>query len=488
MRKRFLALAPLLLAGCAAGPDYQVPDVQAPEQFTESDTTVAFSAADEARFWGGFDDPMLAALIQDVLSDNQNLQAALARYQRANALVRGSKAEQLPEVGASASASSQHLSVAERAGSQDANIDLYEVNANARWELDLFGQLRRASEADIARLQAAGSDVNALKVSLAGDVAASYFELRGLQQQLAVARGNVTIQRDSLDIVRSRLDAGRSTRFDIRRAEAQLERTRAVLPQLDADVRVQMHRIAVLTGRAPGELIPQLSSPQPLPTELPVISPGTPGDILRRRPDIRAAERQLAAATADIGVVTADLYPHFSLNALIGSVALDGGDLFTGSAESRSIGLGIDWSFLNFGRVRSRIDAADADAQAALANYRQVILDALEETENRLVRYARAQQRTERLTASAAAARDAADLARTRYEQGYIGYFEVLDAEREQLNSENALEQGRTASVLAMVNLYRALAGAPQATSTGNYAVAAEPTAQGKPADNPERL
>lgn len=461
MRKRFLALAPLLLAGCAVGPDYQAPDVQAPEQFTESDSTAAFSAADEARFWGGFDDPLLASLIQDVLTDNPSLQAALARYQRADALVRGSKAEQLPEIGASASAASQHLSVAERSGSSDANIDLYEVNANASWELDLFGQLRRASEAEVARLQAAGSEVNALKVSLAGEIAASYFELRGLQQQLSVARGNVQIQRDSLDIVRSRLEAGRSTRFDVRRAEAQLERTRAALPQLEADVRVQMHRIAVLTGRAPGELIPRLSAPEPLPTALPVIPPGTPGDVLRRRPDIRVAERQLAAATADIGVATADLYPHFSLNALVGSVALDSGNLFTGSAESRSIGLGIDWSFLNFGRVRSRIDAADADAQAALANYRQVILDALEETENRLVRYARAQQRTERLAASAAAARDAANLARTRYEQGYIGYFEVLDAEREQLDSENALEQGRTASVLAMVNLYRALAGAP---------------------------
>ncbi|WP_165855894.1 efflux transporter outer membrane subunit [Marinobacter sp. JSM 1782161] len=463
MRKRYLALAPLLLAGCAVGPDYQTPDVQAPEQFSEARDSAPFSAADEARFWGGFNDPVLANLIDDVMTDNQTLQAALARFERADALLRGARADRMPAIGASASARSQHLAEAERtsADTGDADVDVYRVSANASWELDLFGRLRRASEAQAARLQAAGAELDALRVSLAGEVAASYFELRGLQQQLDVARNNVRIQRESLDIVRSRLDAGRSTRFDERRAEAQLERTRAALPQLEADVRVRMHRIAVLSGRAPGELIPQLSEAEPLPSALPLIPAGTPGDVLRRRPDILAAERQLAAATADIGVATADLYPRFSLDALLGSVAVDGGDLFSAGAESRAVGLGIDWSFLNFGRVRSRIDAADADAQAALANYRQAILDALEETENRLVRYARAQERTERLQASARAAREAAELARTRYEQGYIGYFEVLDAEREQLDSENALEQGRTASVLAMVNLYRALAGAP---------------------------
>ncbi|WP_111494692.1 efflux transporter outer membrane subunit [Marinobacter bohaiensis] len=463
MRKRYLALAPLLLAGCAVGPDYQAPDVQAPEQFSEARDSAPFSAADEARFWGGFNDPVLADLIDDVMTDNQTLQAALARFERADALLRGARADRMPTIGASASARSQHLAEAERtsADTGDADVDVYRVSANASWELDLFGRLRRASEAQAARLQAAGAELDALRVSLAGEVAASYFELRGLQQQLDVARNNVRIQRESLDIVRSRLDAGRSTRFDERRAEAQLERTRAALPQLEADVRVRMHRIAVLSGRAPGELIPRLSEAEPLPSALPLIPAGTPGDVLRRRPDILAAERQLAAATADIGVATADLYPRFSLDALLGSVAVDGGDLFSAGAESRAVGLGIDWSFLNFGRVRSRIDAADADAQAALANYRQAILDALEETENRLVRYARAQERTERLQASARAAREAAELARTRYEQGYIGYFEVLDAEREQLDSENALEQGRTASVLAMVNLYRALAGAP---------------------------
>lgn len=467
MRKRLLPLLALILSGCAVGPDYQAPEPQAPAQFTEAHSDGVFSRSDEARFWGGFDDPLLADLIDDVLSANQDLEAAVARFKRADALLRGSRREQLPTIGASASAASQHLAAAERASvTGDDDIELYQVSANASWEPDLFGRLRRATEARSARLESARAELDALQVALVGQVASSYFELRGLQQQLAVARRNVELQRDSLTIVDARMQAGRSTRFDVMRARSQLESTRAAIPDLQADIRARMHRIAVLTGQAPGSLIPRLSTPVALPTAMPVIPVGSPGSVLRRRPDIRVAERDLAAATADIGVATADLFPRFSLDALLGSVALDSSNLFTGPAESRRVALGIDWTFLNFGRVRARIDAQDAQAQAALAEYRQVVLEALEETENRLVRYHRAQLRSERLAAAAEAASDAAALARTRYDQGYIGYFEVLDAEREQLNTQNALEQSRTVTVLAMVNLYRSLAGAPQEAAT----------------------
>lgn len=462
MHRVSLLLAVVLLAGCAVGPDYEPPAVDAPEQFTEVHSGLPFDRAQEARFWGGFDDPILANLIDQVLSANQDLQVAVARYERADALLRGSRREQLPIVGASASAASQHLAAAERSSiNGDDDIELYEVNANASWELDLFGRLRRASEAQAARLEAAGAELDALQVALVGQVASSYFELRGLQQQLDVAQQNVQIQRDSLDIVEARLEAGRSTRFDVMRARSQLESTRAAIPELQAEIRTRMHRIAVLTGQAPGSLISELSPAVDLPTAMPVIPVGSPGSVLRRRPDIRVAERELAAATADIGVATADLFPRFSLDALIGSVALDSSDLFTGSSESRRVALGIDWTFLNFGRVRARIDARDAEARAALAEYEQVILEALEETENLLVRYHRFQDRTERLAKASQAARNAAELARTRYERGYIGYFEVLDAEQELLDTENALERSRTVTVLSMVNLYRALAGAP---------------------------
>lgn len=234
-----------------------------------------------------------------------------------------------------------------------------------------------------------------------------------------------------------------------------------MIPDLQAAVRARMFRIAVLTGQNPGALVDELAPPAPLPESLPVIPVGSPGEVLRRRPDIRAAERRLAAASARIGVATADLFPSFSLDALIGSVASDSGDLFSAGAETRRVALGVDWTFLDFGRVRSRIDAADADSQAALANYEQTVLLALEETETQLVRYARSRERSERLGAATDAAGEAAELARTRYRQGFIGFFEVLAAEQELIDTRDALIESRTAETLAMVNIYRALAGAP---------------------------
>ena len=459
MHKSIVLLTVLAwLSGCAVGPDYQPVEPDAPERFLEAPQASAGSA-DEQRFWAGFDDPMLAGLIRQTLDANRDLRAALARYQRAEALLRGSSAEQLPNVGVSASAAEQHLADVERTppGAGDDRVELYQAAAGLSWELDLFGRLRRASEAQRAELGAAGADLAALQVALVGQLATSYFELRGLQQQLLVARSNVDNQRQSLEIVRSRVGAGRGTAFDEVRAISQLEATRAVIPDLQAAVRARMFRIAVLTGQNPGALVDELAPPAPLPESLPVIPVGSPGEVLRRRPDIRAAERRLAAASARIGVATADLFPSFSLDALIGSVASDSGDLFSAGAESRRVALGVDWTFLDFGRVRSRIDAADADSQAALANYEQTVLLALEETETQLVRYARSRERSERL----GAATEAAELARTRYRQGFIGFFEVLAAEQELIDTRDALIESRTAETLAMVNIYRALAGAP---------------------------
>lgn len=331
MHKSIVLLTALTwLSGCAVGPDYQPVEPDAPERFLEAPQTPSGSA-DEQRFWAGFEDPMLAGLIRQTLDANRDLRAALARYQRAEALLRGSRAEQLPNVGVSASAAEQHLADVERTppGAGDDRVELYQAAAGLSWELDLFGRLRRASEAQRAELGAAGADLAALQVALVGQLATSYFELRGLQQQLLVARSNVDNQRQSLEIVRSRLDAGRGTAFDQVRAVAQLEATRAVIPDLQAAVRARMFRIAVLTGQNPGALVDELGPPAPLPESLPVIPVGSPGEVLRRRPDIRAAERRLAAASARIGVATADLFPSFSLDALIGSVASDSGDLFS---------------------------------------------------------------------------------------------------------------------------------------------------------------
>lgn len=460
---RNLIALPLLyaLTACAVGPDYSAPDVPVPAHFNSAADTRAFDHTAEQRFWQGFGDPQLASLIENTLAANPDLEAALARYQSAEALLAGTRREQWPSVTLGAAAAEQHLAAAERTPGMPARGELYQAGIAASWEPDLFGRLRRATQAQRAELAAAGADIGALQVALAGQLASHYFQLRGLQQQYLIAQQNIANLEASLAIVSARLDAGRGTLFDQVRARAQLATTRAALPDIDAAIRTTLHRIAVLTGAPPATLIDTLGTPAPLPESLPMIPTGSPGEALRRRPDIRAAEHRLAAATARIGVATADLFPRFSLDGLLGSVATDSSDLFTGAAESRRVALGIDWTFLDAGRVRARIDAAGANARAALANYQRAVLQALEETENTLIRQQRGAQRTAHLHAATEAAGHAVRMARTRYEQGFIDYFEVLAAEQELIRSRDALIRSQTEVAVLMVNLYRTLTGAP---------------------------
>ncbi|KGD65233.1 NodT family RND efflux system outer membrane lipoprotein [Alcanivorax nanhaiticus] len=472
----WMAAALLVLSGCAVGPDYEKPQTPEPETFSAEHQAGDFPLA-EQRFWQGFDDPLLAELIGETLVANFDLQGAVARYDRAAALLYGTRREQWPSLTVSASGAEQHLADVERtpAGAGPERVEVYQAGLNASWELDLFGRLRRATESQKAELAASGADVGALQVALAGQLANTYFELRGLQQRLLVAEQNVILQEETLAIVTARLDAGRGTEFDQVRARAQLERTRAALPSLRAAIQVAMHRIAVLTGRSPAALLAVLSPVQPLPDSVPVIPVDSPAEVLRRRPDIAAAEQRLAAATARVGVATADLFPRFTLSGLLGSVATDSSDLFSGSAESRRVALGVDWTFLDYGKVRARIEASDADSRAALAAYQQAVLLALEEAESRLVSYREARARAERLMLASEDAGRAAELARTRYERGFIGYFEVLAAEQELTVIRDAEVRGRTNEVQAMVAVYRALAGAPQPQQHEGLAVAQTP-------------
>jgi NodT family efflux transporter outer membrane factor (OMF) lipoprotein len=298
-----------------------------------------------------------------------------------------------------------------------------------------------------------------MQVAIVGEVARSYVDLRGLQERLRVARENAENQQETLRLVDARFDAGRGTEFDTSRASAQLEATRSRVPALEAQVAVTMHRLAVLTGRTPDALIAELEQQQPLPPLPARIDAATPGDLLRQRPDVAAAEQRLHSATARIGVATADLFPRFTLGGLIGSQAIDSSALFERSSETRLVALGIDWSFLDIGRVRARIKAADAEAEGELARYEQTVLLALEDTENALVRHARARVEDRHLEQAALDSEKAAQLARVRFEAGAADLFEVLDAERTQLQAQDAFADGRTRSVNSAVTLYKALAG-----------------------------
>lgn len=470
IRSLALGVAAALLAACAVGPDYVRPSVATAERFVRDEPAAAQDGAAaapaptpeaEAEFWRSFGDPLLTRLVEDALAANHDLRIALARYDRANALLRGAKLDRWPAVTASGSAGESRASADQMPGvpRADRDVENYQLQADASWELDLFGRVRRNVEAQRAEAWAAASDLDALQVAIVGEVARSYAELRGLQERLRVARENADNQRETLRLVQARLDAGRGTEFDTARANAQLQATLARVPALEAQVAVTMHRLAVLTGRTPEALIAELTPPQPLPALPARLDPGTPGELLRRRPDVIAAEHRLHAATARIGVATADLFPRFTLGGLIGSQAIDSDALFERDSETRLVALGVDWSFLDIGRVRARIAAADAEASGELARYQQAVLLALEDTENALVRYARSRVEDQHLQQAAADSARAAQLARVRYDAGAADLFEVLDAERTRLTAEDALAEARTRSVANAVALYKALAG-----------------------------
>ncbi|MBN8885490.1 MAG: efflux transporter outer membrane subunit [Rudaea sp.] len=452
----------LVLAGCAVGPDYRRPDAPAPVQYARKDAVpagdVAAPAAGDAQFWQAFGDAQLSALIDAALTANNDLRGALARYDGANALLREAKFDALPTITASAQGGHQQLSRDQALGGPR-SARSYSAGINASWELDLFGRVRREIEAQRAETQASAADLAAMQVAIAGQVASTYAQLRGLQERLRVARDNAANQRETLSLVEARYGAGRDTEFDLARARAQFETTSSRVPALEAQIAIAEHRLAVLSGRAPEALIAELDPPQRLPALPQPIDPGTPGELLRRRPDIAAAEARLHAAAARVGVATADLFPRLSFSGLLGTQAFHHDALFKSGSETASGFLGIDWSFLDVGRVRARIAASRADAAALLTQYQQTVLLALEDTENALILDARTRREDAQLERAAHDSADAARLARVRYQAGVIDLYEVLDAERSLLAAQDAFADSHTRSATATVALYRALAG-----------------------------
>lgn len=460
---RALAAA-LLLAGSgaavAAAPG-RPSAVAVPGAFAWQPAPGAARVPGEPEFWRAVGDPILGDLVERALRENTDLRIAYARYAGANAQLRGAGYDRLPAVRAQASAGDTLLSADQAPGLARGERDRrsYAAGASLAWELDLFGRVRQGVAARRAEAGAAASDLQAMQVAIVAQLSRDYLGLRGLQERLRVARENARSQAETLRLVEAGFAAGHGTDFDVARARSQLAGTRARVPALEAEIAATLHRLGVLTGQAPEALLGRLEEPRPLPALPPALDPGTPGELLRRRPDVAAAEARLAAATARIGVARADLFPRFTLGGLFGGQAASAGAVLGSGGESRLVVLGIDWSFLDFGRVRAGIAAANADADAELARYEQSILRALQETEDALVRYDRARVEDAELVAAARDSADAARLARLRYEAGAADLFEVLDAERSNLQAEDAAAQARTRSFTGLVDLYRALAG-----------------------------
>jgi multidrug efflux system outer membrane protein len=459
MRKLITLLAALSLTACAAGPNYIRPDTPLPKEFAGASATT-FNAAEDvpSRFWTVFDDEVLSGLIEEALTANHDLRIAASRFNEARALRREAAFDFGPVITANGSALRTRFSDVEtnNIASGEGAVDVYDARFDAAWELDFFGRVRRGYEARRAELEGTVASLEDTLVSVTSEVARNYFELRGLQSRYDVARRNAQVQKSSLELTQARREAGSGTDLDVARAQSQLSTTLATLPDLESAIVRTKYRIAVLLGRAPGDLDARLAA-KPLPA-MPAFTPvGDPTEWMRRRPDVRVAERDLAAATARIGIAVGDLFPKVSLVGNFGWTALDFDRLGEADAESYRFGPSISWAIFDLGHVQARIAAAQARADGSLARYEQTVLRALEDTEGALTTYSKALEREASLQEAAEASGVAAGLASVRYEEGVSDFLLVLDAERTQLEAEDRLAQSRAASATALVAVYKAL-------------------------------
>ncbi len=450
------------LTACSVGPRYKQPTLVLPQQFTAPDrATVDVSRhadASDPEFWHSFNDPELSSLVQRALTANNDLRAALAHYDSANALLREAKFDRYPTVTMSTSVGRQEVNYFQAFG-YPRNSRFFNAAGIASWELDFFGRVRHSIEAQRQRTLADASDLAAMQVSVVGDVASTYIDLRGRQERLRVARKNVENEQETVRLVEAAYSAGRGTPFDTARARALLETTTSRIPELLSAIALDEHRLAVLCGLSPDVLVSELDVARPLP-DLPArIDPGTPADLIRRRPDVSASEQRLHAATEQIGIATADLFPRVNFAGFLGVNELHENTPFDGISPVNLAALNIDWSFLDRGRVRARIAASRADGDALLAQYQQSVLLALEDVENALVSYARSQERDVQLQLAAKDSKRAADLASIRFRNGATALLDLLDAQRVQLQAEDAYAESHSYNALSAVLLYKSLAG-----------------------------
>ena len=401
-------------------------------------------------------DPILDALILDAVGNNFDLRLAAARVREERALRGITAARGKPQVAGNTSAVAFERSVAVP-GFGDRRQDVYDAGFDASWELDLFGGIRHDIQAAVAQVQATDEQRRDVEITLIAEVARNYVELRGAQKRLDVLDARIQTFRDTLDVVRARQQAGLTNDLDVARSEALLEDTIAARPSLDFAVAAAMHRLAVLTGRQPPELIERLSKHAPIPAA--EISAAVPIEVIKQRPDVRRAERDLAAATARIAVARADLYPRVALFGGFGRRSDNTSDLSRSISNYWSFGPALRWPLLTGGRVHGQIDAATARRDQAESAFQQSILHALEDVENSLAGLSRDQNERDRLAHAVSAESRAVDLADSRYRAGLDNFLAVLDAQRTLRDGEDRLAAAETRVAVSAISLYKALGG-----------------------------
>ena len=451
------ALLAVALGGCAAvGPDYSEPQLAVPAGWSAGTGTDAMDAVLLARWWHGFGDPVLDRLVADALAANLDLAQARARLREARARRGVAGAALAPSVDASLSGSRSRSSGQSGSGS---TRELYSAGFDASWELDVFGGVRRSVEAAQADLEASVESLSDTRVSLAAEVALNYIDLRTAEQRLAIAEESIASRGENHQIIRWRQQAGLVSELDLAQATTDLESTRAVLPPLRTAVTEAKNRLAVLLGRNPGELESLVHADRPIPLAAAEIVAAIPADTLRQRPDVRVAERRLAAQTARLGEAEAARYPSFRLSGSLGLEALELDALADRGANTHSLFGGITAPVFNAGRIAANIEIQDALVEQARLAYRAAVLAALEEVENALTAVANTDARRVKLAEAAAAARTTLAIAEYRYASGLADFLSVLDAQRTQLSLDEQLAGSTGELARAQVRLYKALGG-----------------------------
>ncbi len=457
------------LSGCAVGPDYQAPATNL-AAFHNADAVAARKADVAAppldRWWVGFNDPELTRIVQRALDQNLDLAAALARVQQARAAAKEAGAQLLPTVDATGQAARIHQSLESPIGAIARNLpgynrnqSLYDVGVGASWEIDLFGGLRRGAEVASAEAQAAEAQRLGTRISIVADAADAYFQIRGDQARIAVAHDQVATDAHLLDLVRRRFSRGLATDREEAQAEAVLSQARAVLQPLHIDLESQLNRLDVLMGAQPGTYAAELMVRAAIPSAPALSGDEKPVDVLRRRPDVIAAERRLAASNARVGEAISEYYPKISISGLLGFEGMNTDHLFKAATFQPEAVAGLRWRLFDFGKVDAEVAQAKGANSEALAQYRQSVLHAAEDVEDAFVTLVQTEAHTQELRNEVAALKRARDSSQEAYQGGAIPLTDVLDANRQLLVAQDELALNRAVAARAAVSSFRALGG-----------------------------
>jgi len=458
----WLVLCLLYVGGCAVGPNFFRPQTAVPDAWVGasavSTTQPSTAETDLRQWWTAFGDAKLTSLIEQASSSNLDLRIATSRIHQARAS-RGIAASGIgPTVDASGSFRRSQASAGDR-DVKSPTVNNYQTGFDAGWEIDIFGGVRRGIEAADAELQATVENRRDILVTLAAEVARNYVDLRTYQQRLDIARKNLQAQKHSAELTRKRFKGGFVSGLDVANAEALVATTEAQIPLLESSARQTIYALSVLLDREPGALVSELSEAGGIPAAPPVVPVGLPSDLLRRRPDIRLAEADIHAATAQIGVATADLFPRVTINGSIGWSTTRPADLFNPLSRFWSFGPSVTWNLFQSGRTLSNIEVQKTLQEQSILSYRKTVLTAIQEVENALIASAKEQEHRKSLQAAVAANRKAADLATQLYTEGHTDFLNVLSAQRSLYSSEDALAQSTQAMAVELIALYKSLGG-----------------------------